>query len=38
VLVATAAAAQPDAIVPFKVQVPNSVLSDLKQRLAHARI
>ena len=36
-LVATAAAAQPDAIVRFKVQVPNSVLSDLKQRLAQAR-
>jgi pimeloyl-ACP methyl ester carboxylesterase len=36
-LTAVPAAAQSDAIVPFKVQVPNSVLSDLKQRLAQAR-
>jgi pimeloyl-ACP methyl ester carboxylesterase len=37
-LLATApAAAQPEAIVPFKVQIPNAVLSDLKQRLAQAR-
>ena len=36
-LLAAPAAAQPDAIVPFKIQVPNAVLSDLKQRLGQAR-
>ena len=36
-LAATPAVAQPEAIVPFKVQIPNAVLSDLKQRLAQAR-
>jgi len=36
-LLAAPAAAQPDAIVPFKIQVPDAVLSDLKQRLGQAR-
>jgi len=36
-LLAAPAAAQPDTIVPFKVQVPDAVLSDLKQRLAQTR-
>ena len=36
-LLAAPAAAQPDAIVPFKIQVPNAVLNDLKQRLGQAR-
>ena len=39
-LLAIDAAAQsgnPDAIVPFKIQVPNAVLTDLRQRLSQAR-
>jgi len=32
------AAAQPEAIVPFKIQVPNAVLSDLRHRLAQTRL
>ena len=30
-------AADPQPVVPFKIQVPNAVLSDLKQRLSRAR-
>jgi pimeloyl-ACP methyl ester carboxylesterase len=38
VLSAPAAHAQgPDAVVPFRIQIPDSVLSDLKQRLGRAR-
>lgn len=34
---ATSRAAAPDVIVPFRIQVPDGVLADLKQRLARTR-
>jgi pimeloyl-ACP methyl ester carboxylesterase len=38
VLYASAAHAQrPDAVVPYRIQIPESVLTDLKQRLARVR-